>query len=207
VSFTTYFICTGNQARSVIAEHSFRRATEGLDVTVVSAGLYRPDAPALPEMATAAEAHGLDLTAHRSRNFATENLADADLIIGFERQHIATVVVDGNADPAKTFMLKELARLLEDIRVNVADPIDRARTVIATAHRARVAATAFFPGEEMADPVGREKDFFEETAGGIVELTTALAKTLFGERAGHGGAPEPQPDPTEETSRRIWGTA
>ena len=46
--FKVIFICTGNQARSAIAESYFRSATKGLPVTASSAGLLELTVTFLP---------------------------------------------------------------------------------------------------------------------------------------------------------------
>ena len=179
--FQVIFICTGNQARSAIAESYFRAATAGLPVVVSSAGLLDTGgAGALPEAATAAGRWGLDLATHRSRHFSKiDKLADADLVIGFERQHVSAVVVDGGADTSKTFTLLELVRLLEEVPApGGRDSIARARAAIAAAARVRRSAQ-FVPGEELEDPAGRDLRFFENTAADIVRLCDILIEQLF----------------------------
>lgn len=179
--FQVIFICTGNQARSAIAESYFRAATAGLPVLVSSAGLLDTGGTgALPEAATAASRWGLDLAMHRSRHFSKiDKIADADLVLGFERQHVAAVVVDGGADPDKTFTLLELVRLLEEVSApGDEDSIARARAVVAAAHAARD-IDDFVPGEELADPAGRDQRFFETTASQIVQLCDTLVERLF----------------------------
>lgn len=179
--FQVIFICTGNQARSAIAESYFRAATAGLPVLVSSAGLLDTGGTgALPEAATAASRWGLDLATHRSRHFSKiDKIADADLVLGFERRHVAAVVVDGGADPNKTFTLLELVRLLEEVPApGDEDSIARARAAIAAAARVRESAQ-FVPGEELADPAGRDQRFFENTAADIVRLCDTLIEQLF----------------------------
>lgn len=197
-------MCTGNQARSVIAEHYTRKITAGLPVTVESVGLLDTrGAPALPEAARAAEALSLDLAGHLSRPFTAIDLSAVDLVIGFEQQHVATAVVDGRAEFARTFKLLELVRLLNETgEFDHAEGSEGARTVIAAAAAASAGLPGFAPGEDLADPAGRKSAFFNQTASAIQEACDALIMRLFPAR----GAPsETGLDPgTTSSARRIW---
>ena len=62
-------------------------------------------------MLAAAEAQGIDVAAHRSR--LLDSIAAADLVVGFERIHVAAAVVDGGAQRDRVFTLPELVPLLE----------------------------------------------------------------------------------------------
>ncbi len=88
---TLLFICSGNMHRSPLAEAMLRAAlaTDGrTDVSVMSAGTIAAHGlPAVPEAADLARADGLDLSPHRSRPVAAEDVARADLIVLMESQH------------------------------------------------------------------------------------------------------------------------
>jgi protein-tyrosine phosphatase len=80
------FVCRGNICRSPYAEAAARRA--GLDV--ISAGLDADAGrPANPVVARLAAPRGLDLAPHRARAVAEAGLAEGDLVLGFERAHLA----------------------------------------------------------------------------------------------------------------------
>ena len=179
--FRIVFICTGNQARSVIAERYVRRATEGLPVVVESAGVMNiPPQPPLPGAVTAARKLGVDLEGHQSRCLVGLDFSDADLVIGFEQQHVAGAVVDGGAAASKAFMMAELVRLLKDvIPAPRADVEERARDTIGRAHDLRIASNKFVPGEELTDPAGRDAGFFDQTATSIAAMCDELTQRLF----------------------------
>lgn len=202
-NFHIVFMCTGNQARSVIAEHYTRKITAGLPVTVESVGLLDTrGAPALPEAVQAAGALSLDLAGHVSRPFTAIDLGAVDLIIGFEQQHVATAVVDGKADPARAFKLLELLRLLGEVQeFDHAEGADGARAVIAAAAAARAGASGFAPGEDLADPAGRKSAFFNQTASAIQEACDALIPRLF---QAHREPPRTEDEPETSAGARIW---
>src|SRR3954447_23282305 len=109
------FVCTGNRARSPLAEALFRHATTGLPVEVDSWGLLDVEgAPPLAEAADVAAALGVDIAAHRARRLEPGCLRDRDLVVGVERIHVDAAVADGGADETRVFMLLALPALLDE---------------------------------------------------------------------------------------------
>jgi protein-tyrosine phosphatase len=177
-------VCTGNRFRSPLVEALLRRATEGLPVRIRSFGtLDLGAAPALPEALAAATRLGLDLSSHRTSTLGHAPLAEADLVLGFERAHVVRAVVDAGAPAERTFTLPELVERLEAVDEPVdEDPIARARTLVAAAHSARPLAKGLPRVTELADPLGRGDRVFRETEAKLAEQTRRLAERLFGRR-------------------------
>jgi protein-tyrosine phosphatase len=175
--FEVIFLCTGNRARSVIAEAALRQATEGQSVTIRSAGvLDLRGKPALPEAERAAARYGLDLSQHASVCLTDADLGSADLVIGFQRDHVAAAVVDGGADPDTTFSFRELLRLLRQLGPQRAsgDP----RALLAQVNDVRQGVASFDPDDEIADPIGSQQAVFEGLAKEIFDSCTELAERL-----------------------------
>ena len=173
------FLCTGNRARSALAEAFFRRHTEGRAVSVSSYGLLRLGrVPPLPRAVAVAAAHGLDLTAHRARALEAGILGEADLVIGFEAAHV-TAAIELGADPRRSFLLLELPELLEGDAPppDTLAPVERARHVIAEMDRRRPDGSVL--PESLADPLGGSPQVFAETARVIDAVTGLLAASLF----------------------------
>lgn len=171
-TFHAVFVCTGNRFRSPLAAAVFRNEAErlGADVEVESYGLLELDGTgALHEALELGSAFGVDLASHRSRALRSGALASADLVVGFERVHVATAVVDAGARRDVTFTLPELVPLLP---AGVGD----AREQI----RAAAARRSAFEVPELEDPLGRPYRRQEEIAARAAELTTTLARRLFG---------------------------
>lgn len=94
------FVCSGNTCRSPLAEAIARNVLPGrLDfpVEISSAGASALDgSPASHFSVEVGQAHGLDLSAHRSRLLNRELVRSADLIVTMGSRHRETV---GTLDP------------------------------------------------------------------------------------------------------------
>jgi protein-tyrosine phosphatase len=179
-TFRLIVLCTGNRFRSPLAEVLLRDLTQGLRVEVSSGGtLSLGPVPALPEALESATAMGLDLSAHRCRHFSETELPTADLVLGFERTHVAAAVVDGGARPERTFTLPELVELLRQVEPRANDPIDRAREAIALAHESRSDRPELLELNQLADPYGRSHKVYRETGERVEALCEELAARLF----------------------------
>lgn len=170
MTFTIVFVCTANRGRSPLAEAVLRQLAPA-DVDVSSRGVHAvPDLPPLPYVLDAATARGIDLASYRSRPL--DSVTAADLVVGFERVHVAAAVVDGGARRDRVFTLPELARLLE--RVDAAnDPA--ARVAAATDLRAQQSEAAGM----VLDPAGRSRGDVEQIVAEIETLTRRVVRALF----------------------------
>ena len=137
--------------------------------------------PALPEAVEIAEGYGLDLSGHRAQNIAAVDLETYDLVLGFERMHVAAAVVDGGARLERTFTLPELLDLLDDILERPPQPtaMERARARIQHAHEARPLDHRANPVPEIADPLGKASAAQRRTAEELRALVTELSRRLF----------------------------
>jgi protein-tyrosine-phosphatase len=136
--------------------------------------------PALPEAVKVAESYGLDLADHRARNIGGAGLEACDLVLGFERVHMAAAVVDGGARLERTFTLPELLHLLDATSEPPpqAETMERARARIQRAHAARPQDhRAAVP--EIADPLGKTSAAQRRIAEELRTLVTDLSRRLF----------------------------
>ena len=79
-------LCTGNVCRSPTAEYLLRKSLEGVDCIVQRAGMGAVvDSPAEPMAQKVALSHGLDISAHRSRQVTMDMLKWADLVLVMEK--------------------------------------------------------------------------------------------------------------------------
>jgi protein-tyrosine phosphatase len=189
--FELVLICTGNRARSPVAAGFLRNLLADLPVNVQSLGtLELEGAPALREAVDAASRHGLDISTHRARTLRGQDLGRADLVLGFERNHVAAAVIDGGAPAERVFTLPELVQLIEEPGgAQEPNPIERARRQIADAH-ARRAGKGSAITIELPDPVGQNRKVFRDTVEQVRDLSVRLAAGLFGEEAIRPHSPE-----------------
>jgi protein-tyrosine phosphatase len=185
--FSIVVICTGNQIRSPAVEGFVREFAADLPVVVSSAGtLDGGGVGAYPVAVEAAARWGIDLSIHRSRTLADVSLAEADLVLGFERAHVARAVVDGGAASERTFTLPELVDLLDLVPPREhSDPRVRARAAVARAEELRSGAFAP-PLREVGDPMGRKARDVRETIATVRELSRKLVEGLFGRGPSYG---------------------
>ena len=176
------FICTGNRFRSPLAAALLAAERPDLPLRISSYGtLELGAARALVEAVEFAAAFGADLSAHRSASLAGADLEDSDLVLGFERHHLAAAVVDAKARPERTFTLPELVGLLANASGShsEAGPVQRARSRIQAAHRSRPPDFRRRRPAELADPLGRPRAVQEKIAEELRAYVFFLASHLF----------------------------
>jgi low molecular weight protein-tyrosine phosphatase len=149
-----------------MAEGLLRRlfAHAGVGASVGSAGLLPGGAPATPDAVATMAARRVDLRHHVSRTVDADMAQGTPLIIGMTRYHVREVCASYGAPMERTFTLKELVRRGEEV-----GPRNEGESVYAWL--ARVAAgrrpadlMGDDPDDDIADPVGRPRSVYEDTA-------------------------------------------
>jgi protein-tyrosine phosphatase len=181
-TFHVVFVCTGNRARSPLAEVLFRKRSAGADVRAESYGtLDLGSRPAMRDAIAVAAELGGDLEQHRARSLQGVDLGAVDLVIGFEPFHVSSAVVEAGARPGRSFTIREFAALLDDLPVgSLRTGPARARDFVAQADAARVDGRSRLSALSLADPEGESRRVYEETGRAIDELTSMLVSRLFG---------------------------
>lgn len=179
-TFEIVVVCTRNRFRSPLTAGLLAAATKELPVRVASCGTLGADGETVLEEAVAGgRRFGVDVSDHRSRPLRRDELREADLVLGFERAHVAKAVVDGGAPPDRTFTLPELVDLLPFAPpVSGLDPVDQARETVARAARLRAFGDGALPAE-FADPAGAGRRAGRAAARRLHDLVAELVAALF----------------------------
>jgi len=113
-TFSILFVCTGNICRSPLGEYLLREKLS--DVTqrfsVSSVGTYALLGGQVPqEIVDYAEIHHVAIQSHEPREMTAGTIGNADLVLTAERSHRSEVVSLVPRASAKTFTIKQFARL------------------------------------------------------------------------------------------------
>lgn len=182
LAFEVILVCTGNQIRSPIAEALVGRLAGVFPVATRSLGLVDLGAKPPPKEAIeAATELGVDISMHRSTWMRPRALEESDVVVGFEPVHVAAAVLDGGAPVERTFMLRELVELLEEVDVpQDMDQVERARLAVARANERRRALGGRSLTAPVHDPLGRGRSAHRSAARELDELVPRLIDGLFG---------------------------
>ena len=142
----------------------------------------------LREMVIAAHALGIDLSAHRAGRIGSGELAQVDLVIGFEPFHVSAAVVEGGARPEVSFTLSELDSLVvPGDRATMAPSLDGKVAEIVRGWDHRRAGRSRLSAPSIDDPFGAGQRVFDRLAMEIDGLVDTVAGVLVGAARGELG--------------------
>ncbi|MCA1711439.1 MAG: protein-tyrosine-phosphatase [Actinobacteria bacterium] len=157
MTFRVLHVCTGNICRSPMAEHLMRAGLQerlGADAdlfVVESAGTWGHTGSPMESYASSTlQRYGVDGSAFTARELVAEHVAAADLVLGATREHRAAAVVLHPRAAARTFTLREFARLtsaVDPAALPNGDPVERARALV----KAAAANRGLVPPERPRD--------------------------------------------------------
>lgn len=173
-------ICTGNQCRSPMAEALLRDRADraGLDVQVGSAGLISDGVPASEGAVRALRGRGVDLATHRSRPLTAELVGGADLVVGMAREHVREAVVLDPSAMGRAFTLREVVRRGTAVGPRGDEPLEVWLARVAAGRRPADLLGAD-TSDDIPDPIGRSRRFYERTAAEIEDLVDRLVELAF----------------------------
>jgi protein-tyrosine phosphatase len=187
--FRVLHVCTGNICRSPMAERLMRSGLEnrlGADAArfvVESAGTWgHSGSPMEPHAIITLAAYGIDGADFRARELVAEHVADADLVLTATREHRAAAVVLQPRAAARTFTLRELARLAGAVeRLEATDPVERAHELVRVAAGKRGLVLPATPrDDDLADPYQGPASGFEVCADLVAASLRAPLDLLAG---------------------------
>jgi protein-tyrosine phosphatase len=165
-----------------MAEGLLRRlfARAGVGAEVGSAGLLPGGAPATSDAVATMAARGVDISEHVSRTLDDDLVASTRLVVGMARLHVREACVLYRAPIERTFTLKELVRRGEQAGGRRADESVAAWLNRVGAGRRTSDLVADDPVDDIADPVGRPRSEYEDTADELDDLLTRFVDLLVG---------------------------
>jgi protein-tyrosine phosphatase len=181
-------VCTGNVCRSPIAEgmlrEAFRRRLGDDAPTVASAGTAGWEgSPADPASISAAARLGVDISAHRARRLTAGHVEQADLLLTMAADHREDVIALLPRASARTFTLKELVRLLEElppVEAGSLPPEELLAVRVRQADDRRRSGVEADGDEDVPDPLGMPPRVFRRVAAELSPWCERLADELFG---------------------------
>jgi protein-tyrosine phosphatase len=177
-------VCTGNICRSPLGEGFLRRALQARlgDATpeVGSAGTFGWEGSgATSESVEAGAERGLDVSEHVARRLVPQLVEDAALVVTMTAEHRDEVVAMLPSAAARTFTLKELARLAEALPAPTTPADLESRVAAATSLRSRGFEGNPFD-EDVTDPLGAPLDTYRAIAWEIETYADRMAEALLG---------------------------
>jgi len=181
------FVCAGNICRSPMAEGFSRKLLEPLsdDFGVSSAGIMGWEgSAATAESISAASERGIDISSHVAHKLAPSDVARADLVVCMAREHRDATLKMAPSAGGKTFTLKELVRLLEDLPRPEESEVRDSRLVLGRIQMADELRRSGFPGdpgdEDVTDPIGMSEEIYRAIAWDIDEWCRRMVDGLLG---------------------------
>lgn len=177
--FTVVCVCTGNVARSPVAERLLAAAL-GEDFRVGSAGTAALVGQGIdPPMAALVAGAGVGTSGFVARQVTPALLRTADLVLTLTREHRASTVDLAPATVRRTFTLREYARLVGGLgpgllpRGSAAERAE-ASVPLAAARRRRSGADE----DDVTDPYRRSPEVYAAAFAAIEQAVAGIAAAL-----------------------------
>jgi protein-tyrosine phosphatase len=154
-------------------------AARGVPAQVASCGVQESGAPAVRHAAAEMARRGLDLSEQRSRQIDAPLLGWADLVLTMERSHLVALADVDMSALARSFALRELARLAPLVGHRPVDEPIAGWIGLADRMRSPSNVLALATSDDVPDPLGRSRRAFRRSASELHELLTEVFDHLF----------------------------
>lgn len=200
-NFRILAVCTGNVCRSPAIERWLAAALHDTSVSVTSAGAHAlVGAPVEPMMSQYIRMGGGAVEGFAAQQLERALVSRSDLILTASHAHSALVVAECAEVRARTFTLREFARLMREARgaVSPEAPLhERLAAAVRTAHRQRLEHPFASTADDVVDPIGRDDGAYALAAdqlwfgvrGTIDALTGEDTPSRQGQTSTHRGTP------------------
>lgn len=181
--FTILAVCTGNVARSPMAQRLLETyLSPHVDFDVSSAGTWGLEGePMARHAATALLEIGIDEAGFVARALAPTMVRRADLVLTATREHRAAVLADAPGALRRTFTIREMAALVPLANVvdsGTAATDDRARAIVAAAAAARGSVQRAGADDDITDPFQRGLERYRACRDDIAAAVRVIADAL-----------------------------
>lgn len=186
--FRILTVCTGNIARSPLAEKLLEKTLPAADVEVASAGTHAHSGTEVPkEQLKWGERLGAEgLENHRPQRVNAELVEAADLVLGMDRGHRKRLVRMAPAASRKVFTIREFAHLAPHVTPEeAARHIQAAENPLVGAVRAVAAKRGTVPPAkkedlDVVDPFGRSGLTYRRSARELAPAVEVVSAYLNG---------------------------
>jgi len=152
-----------------------RLAGLGVDARVSSAGLLDDGMAPTPDALAVMAALGHDTSGHRSRHMTAEALS-ADLLLGLARRHVREMVTLSPSAWPRAFTLKEFVRRAGAVGPRAAGQPFGEWVAAVHGGRSRADLLRSSSEDDVADPIGKPRAFYERNAAEISGLVDELVE-------------------------------
>ncbi len=173
-------VCTHNRTRSVMAGGLLERHLTRLrvDARVMTAGTMPGGQPPIDRAVRLLAGRGIVAGQHRSQTLTEDLVADSDLIVTAERDHVVTIAGRWPVAFTSTFTLPEMVALSERAGARGGAPIGVWLNELANRRPGSLAYLDAADIGELADPTGKAPAAWDKAFAEIDDLTRRLATML-----------------------------
>jgi protein-tyrosine phosphatase len=172
-------VCTHNRTRSVLmgALLHHHLLPHGAEFGIATGGFRDEGQPATEPAVRLLRERGIDVSRHLSRRVDGRLVAEADVIVTAERDHVVWIAGTHPGSFVRTFTLPELVRRAEQHGARDGDEV---RAWLARVNQGRPIAADYLdaPVGEIVDPTGQAPQVWERVLDELDRLTARLAALL-----------------------------